>query len=121
MNIRKFSLAVGTLFVLSGASTLAVSDSYRLSFKLSQGGHTLASPVLVVNPGVPAAIEVSGNPGYRIDVTVESAGEGMVKVATHLSTAQGSVSPTLLVKFGQSASVQVGEIGMQLTAAPFGS
>jgi len=119
MGFRKILLVVGSALLFSGATSFAASDSYRLSIQLSLEGHVFAWPILVVNPGIPAAVEVSGSDGHRFEVTMDSTGQGIVKVATHLTTDHGSVSPTLLVRFGRSASVRVGEIGILLTAAPF--
>jgi hypothetical protein len=102
---------------ISGAET----GSYRVSAILSHNGHTFASPVVLVQEGVPAAVEVSGPEAYRFTVTVVAAGDGTVEVSTNLRSAYGTISPAMLVELGQSASVSVGEIGMSLTTVTHGS
>jgi hypothetical protein len=117
-RIARMLAAIG-LFATS--ISVAETGSYRVSAILSHNGHPFASPVVLVQVGVPAVVEVSGPEAYRFTVTVTSAGNGTVKVSTKLRCTSGTISPAMLVQLGQLASVSEGEIGMTLTTEAHGS
>jgi hypothetical protein len=48
---------------------------------------------------------------------VDAADNASVRVATQLSKNNEKVSPVLLVKLGESASIRVGDIGIRLTTS----
>ena len=120
MNARKFAAIAGFVAALAASLSGAAADAYRVSFTLAQDGRPFATPALVVKPGVPAAIEVSGPNGYRIDVTVDDAGQGSVKVGLHLSTTRSNASPVLIAKLGETVSATIDGLGITLTASADG-
>jgi hypothetical protein len=111
MKASKFASFASLAFVIAASTSDASPNSYRVSFTQSQDGHPFATPELVVNPGIPAAIEVAGPNSFRFDVTVENAGEGMVKVGMHLATKRMSTSPVLIAKLGETVAATVGDSG----------
>jgi len=117
MKKQRFRVVTGIVGILAASGATASPDTYRVSADLSQDGQTFATPVLIVQRGVPADIEVSGSKGYRFEITVDAADNASVRVATQLSKNNEKVSPVLLVKLGESASVRVGDIGIKLTTS----
>jgi hypothetical protein len=121
MSIQGIAFSFIALGLLASSVSDATAAAYRISAHLSHKGHQFAAPVIVVREGVPAAVEVAGDDGYRLTVTVTPATSGTVKVATDLHTAYGAISPAMVVQLGQPASLTIGEIQMSLTAEVNGS
>jgi hypothetical protein len=68
MSIQRVVFSLAAVGLLAGAVCDANSASYRISAHLSYKGPELASPVIVVREGVPAAVEVTGVSGEVITV-----------------------------------------------------
>jgi hypothetical protein len=121
MTTYRIARVLAAIGLFAASVSFAETGSYRVSAILSYNGHAFASPVILVQAGVPAAVEVSGPEAYRFTVTVTAAGNGTVKVSTKLRCSYGTISPAMLVQLGQLASVSEGEIGMSLTTEARGS
>ncbi len=116
---RTLSLSAA-LGLITGSLSVASTATYTISAHLAHEGHPFAAPVIVVREGEPTTVEVTGNGGYRLTVTVTPVTPGSVRVDTDLRTAYGATSPAMVVQIGQPASVSVGDIQMTLTAEAHG-
>ena len=107
-------LGVVLSFAAFGAS--AQDKLFKLSFDVSHMGKAVGSPIVVVREGVPGSMEVSGPDGYKMTFTATEAGSGKIKIATTFSSAQGSSSPTVIVKDGQAGSISDGRFEFKFVA-----
>jgi hypothetical protein len=113
------SLAVLGLLALPVSSFAA--GPYGVSLTLSHKGKAFAAPSVVVDDGVPATIKASGQDGYVLTITVTSAGQNRLMVATKLDSAYGSIHPAMMVVAGQTASATVGDVAISVNAHQRGS
>ncbi|MEJ7746388.1 MAG: hypothetical protein WKF61_06480 [Luteimonas sp.] len=110
-------MAFAIALAAASFSSLA-ANAYKVSANVSHHGERFASPSVVVEMGVRAEIEVSGPDGYRLMLTVDDAGEGKLRISANLDTAHGAMSPVVIVRAGQSATVSVGDMEIGLIAIP---
>ena len=109
--------------VLVFAALLALSCSavgaerYLVATTLSHEGMSFASPSFIVSDGEPARLEVADPDGYTLSLTVTAAGNDRLKIAMHLDSAHGSMSPVMLVGIGEPASVSADALEIGLKAA----
>lgn len=114
MSIRKFAIA--TIFAaLAFSLDCAAADSYSVKAGLYHGGKRFAAPVVKVVAETPATTEVEGKDGYRLAIEVEELAPDRLKVSAGLVSPYGSISPVLVVRPGQPATVDVGDLGMVVT------
>src|SRR5258708_16197948 len=108
------SLAVLGLLALPVSSFAA--GPYGVSLTLSQKGKAFAAPSVFVDDGVPATIKVSGHDGYVLTITVTSAGQNRLMVATRLDSAYGSIHPPMMFPPGQTPSAPFVAAAIIITA-----
>ncbi|WP_162615842.1 hypothetical protein [Solilutibacter oculi] len=117
--MRIWSKIIATLVLCLPASLSFASPpgSYEVSAKLTHGGQAFAAPSAVVLANKPASIEVTGPDGYKLTLTVTDLAPDKIQVAAHLDSAYGSMAPTVVVRPDKSASVSVGDLGLELTVS----
>ena len=111
---------ITTILVLclsAGLSFASPPDSYQVSAKLTRAGQTFAAPSAVVLANKPASLEVTGPDGYKLTLTVTDLAPDKIQVAAHLDSAYGSMAPTVVVRPDKSASVSIGDLGLELTVS----
>lgn len=108
------SLALGLSASLSFASP---PGSYEVAARLTHAGKSFAAPSAVVLANKLASIEVSGPDGYRLTLTLTDLAPDKIQVAAKVDSSYGSMAPTVVVRPGKSASVSVGELGLELTVS----
>ena len=119
---KNLSLLISVAFLaLSACASTNPEKLYRLAFSISQDGKPLASPEVVVREGVTGSVDMSGPNGIKLDFTVTDLGDNKLKISTHVVSARGSSSPTIIVRPGQPASISDGNVELQVTANPHGS
>jgi hypothetical protein len=125
-NHKHFLAAVTFVLMCVSLSCFAETGSYKVSATLLHNDRPFASPTVIVKPGVPAEITVSGNNGYTLSLTVTELSDNKVKVSSKLNSMQyGDTSPVVIVRLGQPATVEVGKagstMGLRLTVTRTGS
>ncbi len=116
MDIR---IAQATLALVFAATPplLRAGETFRVSAALAHAGHAFASPVLVVAPGVPATVGMSGDEPYSLTVTVAPAQDGALEVRSDLRSSHGTMAPVMRLAPGKPGIVKVGDLSMTLTAS----
>ena len=112
----------GSLMLLFSAASATAVDvrTYAVSAALSHQGAVFGEPSFVVRDGEPATVEVSGEAGYKLSLTVRSLAEHKLQVVADLRSRYGAMSPTFVVVAGAPAFVEVGDIKLTVTAKPYG-
>ncbi|MCC5855866.1 MAG: hypothetical protein JJU10_09340 [Idiomarina sp.] len=91
-----------------------VAETYSVSATLSHQGAPFASPSAVVRSDTPAAIEVTGDQGFRLTLTLTDLDADQIKVNTSLESAFGSMAPEVTLRPGAPATVIIGDLGLTL-------
>lgn len=123
---KNFLIGVAFLLTLVSFNCIAGTSSYKVSATLLHNGQPFASPTVVVKPGTPAEVKVSGKNGYTFSFTVKELSANKVKVSSKLNSVQyGRASPVVIVQLGQPATLRVGKagntMGVRLTVTRDGS
>ena len=122
MLIWKKAIVVATLLTaLFAPSALnAAPVSYKISAVIAAAGKELGKPTVAVKAGEPASVSVSGDNGYRLELTVSESGPGTVEVVTHLNASAGSVATTVVTPIGRAVVVATDALNLQITVQPGG-
>ena len=108
--------------ILAAASSNAIAaQAYKVTASLSHSGQVFGSPVVVVQSDTPADVAVTGPDAYKLKLTVSPAGADKLKVAATLESQYGSISPVVVVRPGQPASVSSNGVTMLLMVEQHGS
>lgn len=117
--LRRLFLTVFLLCAMTWSFSSVAATVYKVSVSLLHQGRVFGAPVVVVKPGVPASVKVSGaqGQGYTLTLTVTALGHDKFRIRTHLDSAWGSIAPELEVVAGKPASVSVGDIECDIAVA----
>lgn len=118
MNARKVFLGLVSAAAMTFSFGAPAAEIYKVSTTLSHKGKAFASPVVVIKEAVPGTVEVSGPDGYRLSVTVTTAGDNIVDVAAKVDSARGAMAPRVTVRLGQAATVAIGDLQFGLLVEP---
>jgi hypothetical protein len=113
---RNTFAAIAALLFMSAPFAAVAGDSFKVSATLSHKGVVFASPVLVVRDRALASVEVAGENGYKLALTVSDIGDGKLSIKTNLDSSHGSISPSLIIQPGDLSTVRVGDISVSLKA-----
>ena len=115
MNARA-TLSAITLVALFAAPFFAWSSGpYAVAAELSHQGKVFAAPSAIVRDGQPASMEVAGPHGYKLALTVKELAADRIEVVAAVDSAHGHIAPTVVVRPGVPARINVGGIGLKLT------
>ena len=112
---RRIPLGAALLLIAAPAFS---TDAWRVQTTLRHDAAVFAQPSLIVREGAPGIVDVAGDGGYRLQVSVTDAPDGAVRVATALQSAHGDVAPVLIVLPGEQAEVLIGSLGIGITVSP---
>ena len=121
MLLHTITRSIAVLGLLAVCDSCFARGHYGVSVNLAHMGKVFAAPTIIVNDGVPAKIQVSGSDAYVLTITVRSAGNDRLMVATTLKSGYGSAHPAMVVLPGQTASATVGDIAISINARQAGS
>lgn len=102
------------LIATSAMSTPYAPADYLMSVQIYEGDRLIATPKLTVAADEPAKIEISDAPGnrYAMMITATPQSSGTIAIKSKIDfTASGkrqTASPTLLVDFDTSSTIQFG-------------
>ena len=113
---KNLSAALGVFLCLAASCASAQDQRFKLELDVSHMGKAIGSPTVIVREGVPGSVEVTGPNGYKITFIATDAGEGKIKIATTFASPEGSSSPTVIVKDGQSGSISDGRFEFNFVA-----
>ncbi|RUO56827.1 hypothetical protein CWI70_08865 [Pseudidiomarina homiensis] len=90
----------------------ALAQDYNVAVEVIDKDEVIASPTLIVKEGEEAAVSVSNT--FDLSMTVRKQ-DAFYAVTTRLKTNQSDISPSLLIKPNEPASVMIGSTGLRLT------
>lgn len=116
MRVAKFLLAFSTL-ILPAIGWSAEGATYVVNAELRHQGSMLAAPTMTVTENQPATMELSGENGYRLEVTLAPSpdGDDGLAVDARVFTAHGELVQTLTVSPGVPAEAAEGDLKLGLT------
>lgn len=103
---RLFQFAmILSLFTFAYAAT----PDYKVSMRVVENGEELASPSMLIEEGADASISLAGDHPVSIGLVVTEQGSDEFHLHTEIETSSNEISPELLVRQGEWASVAVDE------------
>ncbi len=110
--MRKLVLVLTTL----GLSWMANSHEYIVKTKLYQQDKLINSPTLMVKENEAATISLDPlQSDYQLNITLNEVDENSVSVATNIRVDDQSISPEMLVNYGEEASIMIEHKKLSLT------
>jgi len=106
------TIQAAILSVLLLASYAAASDlpDFLIEMKIIDSGTEIATPSMMIKEGAEGSLSISGENSVAVGLVVNSANENEAHIIAEVESGQNTMSPELLVKKGQWASVSVGEL-----------
>lgn len=120
-------MAVGRLAVGCAIAALALSfdagavDHWRVAAAMFHDGRQFAKASAVVADGRLSTIRVDGEGGYALTLGVEDLGRGRLRLNAMLVSGYGSMSPTLVLRRGQTANIAIDHLGLVMKVFPEGN
>lgn len=111
----RHALVLASLLLPIATADAVDPATYDVSATLRHSGSVFAEPRLRLRPGVPARIEVAGPDGYSLGLQILETNPDALDVEARLDSMHGSMSPTLVVRPGQPASISIGELQLDIT------
>ncbi len=121
MNLRR-SFAMCTFACVAALPrAAAAADHYVVSVRLSHHGQTFASPRLIVEEGALSSIVLEGESGFTLTLVADRTDAETVKLSTTLQSPYGSLSPKVLLRLGERASVANDDVELEFLVRPHNS
>lgn len=114
MTSRKIPLAFAILVLAFLSFSSVAAETYKVSASLLYQGKVFAKPTVVVQPGAPARVAVSGTDGYTLTLVLTNLPSNKVKISAKLDSSHGSASPQIITYIGKPVTVTEGEMGLTL-------
>ena len=110
--MRKLVLVLTTL----GLSWMANSHDYIVKTKLYQQDKLIGSPTLMVRENEAATISLDQlQSDYQLNIILNEVDDNSVSVATNIRVDDQSISPEMLVNYGEEASIMIEHKKLSLT------
>jgi hypothetical protein len=119
MSVRTLALA-SAVAVLAFSCDAGAADRWRVAAALLHDGRTFAKASAIVAVDRPATVRVGGEAGYSLSLGVEDLGHGRLRLQAALESAYGSMSPTVVVRPGQTAKIAIDHLGLVMKVFPEG-
>ena len=100
---------------------VAAADHWRIAAALMHDGKMFARTSAVVARDRLATIKVDGEGGYSITFGIEELGRGRLRLNASLESAYGSMSPSVVLRPGQTANVAIDHLGLVMKVFPAGN
>jgi hypothetical protein len=111
MKIRTMiQIAAFSVFLLTSLNVVSDSSDFLVEMRIIDAGVERATPSMLVKEGSEASMSLSGDNSVAVRVVVNSFSEIEAHVMAEIESVTNSISPELLVKKGEWASVSVGEL-----------
>ena len=106
--------AVFSFFLLASFGAISASPDFMVEMKIIDSGTEIATPQMLVKEGAAASVTLSGKGGVAVGLIVTSSGANEAHITAEVESDGHSMSPELLVRKGEWASVSVGELEFHL-------
>lgn len=113
--------AVFSVLLLASCTACGDSPDFLVEMKIIESGTEIATPRMMVKEDSEASLSISGENSVAVGLIVNSANEHEAHVIAEIESAEHTMSPELLVKKGQWASVSVGELEFHLRVEHLGA
>lgn len=105
--------------VLASTASAAEPQIWKVSAHITDNGATVGEPVVIMNRKKPARMEVSGEAGYTLVLDITGADAETASLAAELTVGGETVTPAVKARYGETATVRIGELQLALTVEPF--
>lgn len=105
------AVLLSTCLTLIATPTFA-ADRWHVQATLLHDDTVFARPALMVRNGEAGVVEVSGEDGYRLELSITEVPDGGVRIAAVLQSTHGDAAPVLVVTPGEPADVRIGPLGI---------
>ena len=97
---------IGLIALFSFITIAQENESFVVNAKIYDNNNLIGSPTLVVNSNKEASVSIDDL--YSFSLTLTPIDDSTVSLATELQLGGEHISPSLVVKLGEEASVNVG-------------
>jgi len=114
--MRKAIILLTTL----GLSWMANSQEYIVEAKLYKQDKLIGTPTLMVNENERATIAVNSLiHNYQLSIMLNEIDNNSVKVATNIRIGKQTVSPEIVITYGEEASIVIEQEKLSLIVRPY--
>ncbi len=113
-TLIRFQAAIFSVLLLATFAVAGDSPDFLVEMKIIDSGNEVATPSMMIKEGAEGSLSRSGEGGFAVGLAASSADEGEVHVIAEVESGQNKMSPKLLVREGEWASVSVGELEFHL-------
>lgn len=110
MRITTIQAAILSFLLLASYAAASDSPDFLIEMKIIDSGIEMATPSMMIKEGVEGSLSISGENGVAVGLVVNNANENEAHIIAEVESGKNTMSPELLVKKGQWASVSVGEL-----------
>lgn len=99
-----------SVFLVASLNAVGDASDFLVEMKIIDAGVKVATPRMLVKEGSEASMSRSGENSVAVGLVVNSSSESEAHIMAEVESGTNSISPELLVKKGEWASVSVGEL-----------
>ena len=120
--VRNFILSILAGGLLTCLSVTAEElNHYVVAATIIEDGVVLGAPTLTVIPGEKTSVQVSGDQGYELSLTLSPATDGHVLVQPIVITRTNNISPSFLSELGKETHVRNNNLEFKVSISAFES
>ena len=119
MPISPIARTAAALTLLA-ATAASSAPLYRVSATVTYADGPALNPIMLVEADKTAKMSLSGNPGYAWEVRISDIDSELNQATldTDLQIAEGRFQPRLRVEIGKPATVEIGQLQLELLVQP---
>ena len=118
--VRNFILSILAGGLLTCLSVTAEElNQYVVAATIIEDGVVLGTPTLMVTPDEKTAVQVSGDQGYNLSLTLSPTAEGHVLVQPVIVTRTNNISPSFLSELGKETHVRDNNLEFKVTVSAY--
>ena len=118
--VRNFILSILAGGLLTCLSVTAEElNQYVVATTIIEDGVVLGAPTLIVTPDEETAVQVSGDQGYNLSLTLSPTADGHVLVQPVIVTSTNNSSPSFLSELGKETHVHDNNLEFKVTVSAY--
>lgn len=96
--------------MLTSFALASETPDFLVEMRIVDAGVEVAAPRIMIKEGVEGSMSTSGDDGIAVGLVVTSASENEAFIIAKVESGENSMSPELLIRKGQWASVSVADL-----------